>query len=116
MYRTPSAADVTQVAEHLGIQLTDDEAVIYQRQLATMIGEFDDFLQSRPATRPPRYPGDRDLGYRPTTEEDPYGAWMWKCSIPGAESGLLAGKTVGYKDHIAVAGLPLTFGAFALEG
>jgi amidase len=30
--------------------------------------------------------------------------------------GLLAGKTVSFKDHIAVAGMPMSFGAFALEG
>lgn len=116
MYRIPSAADVTEVAEHLGIDLTADEAAVYQRHLATMIAEFDEFLQSRPATTPPRYPGPRDPGYRPDATEDPYGAWMWKCSISGSGDGLLAGRTVGYKDHIAVAGLPLTFGAYAMEG
>jgi amidase len=29
---------------------------------------------------------------------------------------LLAGKTVSFKDHIAVAGMPVSFGTFALEG
>ncbi|GAB3929766.1 amidase [Microlunatus endophyticus] len=116
MYRIPSAADVTEVAEHLGITLTADEAAAYQRQLATMLANFDEFLQIRPTVIPPRYPGNRDAGYRPSAEEDPYGAWMWKCSIPGAADGLLTGKTVSYKDHIAVAGLPLTFGAYAMEG
>jgi amidase len=41
---------------------------------------------------------------------------MWKCRIEGAPGGLLAGKTVSYKDHIAVAGMPMSFGCFALEG
>lgn len=116
MYRTPSAADVSDVAERLGITLTSDEAVVYQRQLAIMIADFDEFLTERTAGTPPRYPGNRDVGYRPTAAEDPYGAWMWRCSIPGAPTGLLAGRTVGYKDHIAVAGLPLTFGAAAMAG
>src|SRR5499426_3391095 len=30
--------------------------------------------------------------------------------------GPLAGKTVSYKDHIAVAGMPMSLGAFALDG
>ena len=34
----------------------------------------------------------------------------------GAADGLLAGKTVSFKDHIAVAGVPMSFGSFALEG
>ena len=41
---------------------------------------------------------------------------MWKCRIEGADEGLLAGKTVSYKDNIAVAGMPMSFGSFALEG
>jgi len=41
---------------------------------------------------------------------------MWKCRIEGAAEGLLASKTVSYKDHIAVAGIPMSFGSFALEG
>ncbi len=41
---------------------------------------------------------------------------MWKCRIEGAGEGLLAGKTASYKDHIAVAGIPMSFGSFALEG
>jgi amidase len=41
---------------------------------------------------------------------------MWKCRIEGAPTGLLAGKTVSYKDHIAVAGMPMSFGSFALDG
>src|SRR5258706_12094313 len=41
---------------------------------------------------------------------------MWKCRIEAAAKGVLAGKTVSYKDHIAVAGMPMSFGSFALEG
>src|SRR5262252_9542510 len=41
---------------------------------------------------------------------------MWKCRIQGAQTGLLTGKTVSFKDHVAVAGVPMSFGSFALEG
>ena len=58
----------------------------------------------------------RTPGYRPGPEEDPLNAWTWRCRIEGAAGGVLAGKTVSYKDHIAVAGMPMSFGAFALEG
>src|SRR5262249_30063952 len=47
--------------------------------------------------------------------EDPYNAWLWKCAIGGLEEGLLAGKTVSFKDHTAVAGIPLTYNAFPME-
>ena len=58
----------------------------------------------------------RKPGYRPSPEEDPLNAWMWKCRIEGEAEGLLASKTVSYKDHVAVAGIPMSFGSFALEG
>src|SRR5258707_5225917 len=51
-----------------------------------------------------------------SSTEDPLNAWRWMCHIEGAPGGLLAGKTVSYKDHIAVAGVPMSFGSFALEG
>ena len=117
MYRVPDVQAVQEVAERLGVALTAADAVIYQQHLAQMLGEFDEFVQSRTEqVPPPRFPGAREPGHRPTPEEDPHNAWMWKCRIEGADEGLLTGKTVSYKDHIAVAGIPETFGAFALEG
>jgi amidase len=41
---------------------------------------------------------------------------MWWCNIIGDPAGVLAGKTVSFKDHIAVAGVPMSFGSFALDG
>src|SRR2546427_4023038 len=58
----------------------------------------------------------RKPGYRPSPEEDRLNAWTWRCRIEGAAEGVLAGKTVSYKDHIAVAGMPMSFGSFALDG
>jgi amidase len=48
--------------------------------------------------------------------DDPLNAWLWKTTIGGSDRGLLAGKTVSYKDHIAVAGVPMSFGTFGLDG
>src|SRR3989442_7512155 len=66
--------------------------------------------------KPPIVSAARKPGWRPTREEDPLNAWMLKCRIEGAADGVLAGKTVSYKDHIAVAGMPMSFGSFALDG
>jgi amidase len=41
---------------------------------------------------------------------------MWKCRIEGAAEGVLKGRTVSFKDHIALAGAPMSFGSFALDG
>ncbi len=117
MHRVPGLDDIESTAADLGIRLSRQETVVYRRHIARLLNGFDEFLQARfDEAEPPRYPGAREPGSRPSRQDDPHNAWMWKCSIPGAETGLLRGKTVSYKDHVAVAGIPETFGAYALEG
>jgi amidase len=117
MYAVPDVDEVVAVAKALGIHLSSEEAVLYQKYLLEQLGEFDTFVQARlEESRPPMVSASRQPGYRPGPKEDPLNAWMWKCQIAGAADGLLAGKTVSYKDHIAVAGMPMSFGCFALDG
>ncbi len=117
MYTIPDVDGVVAVAKELGIHLGPEEAVLYRKHLMDQLGEFDTFVQARlEEPRPPMVSAARQPGYQPSPEEDPLNAWMWKCRIEGAADGLLTGKTVSYKDHIAVAGMPMSFGSFALEG
>jgi amidase len=117
MYAVPNVEDVMAVAKELGIHLGHEEAVLYRKYLLEQLQEFDTFVQARlEEAKPLMTSAAREPGYRPRPDEDPLNAWTWKCHIEGTADGLLAGKTVGFKDHIAVAGLPMSFGAFALEG
>src|SRR5947208_2134589 len=117
MYKVPDVEEVVAVAKELGIHLGPDEAVLYRKFLLEQLSQFDAFVQARlEEPKPPLVSAARKPGYRPTPEEDTLNAWTWKCRIEGAATGLLAGKTVSYKDHIAVAGMPMSFGSFALEG
>ena len=117
MYAVPDVDEVVAVAKELGIHLGPEEAVLYRKHLMEQLREFDAFVQARLAEpQPPMASAAREPGYRPTAEEDPLNAWTWKCRIEGAADGALAGKTVSYKDHIAVAGMPMSFGSFALDG
>src|SRR5512132_4346085 len=117
MYPAPDVDDVVAVAKALGIHLGPEEAVLYQKYLMEQLRALDTFVQARvEEAKPPIASAARKPGYRPRPEEDPLNAWMWKCRIEGSPEGLLAGKTVSYKDHIAVAGMPMSFGSFALEG
>ena len=43
-------------------------------------------------------------------------AWVWKCRIDGVTRGVLSGKSVSFKDNVAVAGIPMSIGSFALDG
>jgi amidase len=117
MYAVPDVEEVVAVARSLGIHLGPDEAELYRKYLLEQLGALDAFVQARleePA--PPMRSPARQPGYQPSPAEDPLNAWRWKCRIEGAPDGVLAGKTVSYKDHVAVAGVPMSFGSFALEG
>src|SRR5215471_5713386 len=117
MYAVPDVEEVVAVAKELGIHLGPEEAVLYRKYLLEQLRDFDTFVQARlEESRPPLVAAARKPGYKPRPDEDPLNAWMWKCRIEGEATGLLAGKTVSYKDHIAVAGMPMSFGSFALEG
>jgi len=117
MYSVPDVDEVVAVAKHLGIHLSADEAVLYRKHLTEQLSQLDAFVQARvEEPRPPMVSAGREPGWRPSPHEDPLNAWMWKCRIEGAAEGLLKGKTVSFKDHIAIAGMPMSFGAFALDG
>jgi len=116
MFREPDINDVKAKAADLGVTLTDAEATLYQRFLAEKLPQMDAFVQDPDGiVSGPKYPGAREWGYRPDTAEDPLKAWLLKTTIEGAEEGPLKGKRVSLKDHIALAGLPETFGAFAFD-
>ncbi len=117
MYPVPDVDEVVAVAKELGIHLGPEEAILYRKYLMEQLDEYDTFVQTRlEEPKPPMVSAARQPGYQPSLDEDPLNAWMWKCRIEGAADGLLVGKTVSYKDHIAVAGMPMSFGSYALEG
>ncbi len=117
MYAVPDLDEVVAVAKELGIHLGLDEAVLYRKYLLQDLTALDAFVQARvEEAKAPMVSPAREPGYRPGPDEDPLNAWTWKCRIQGVSEGLLAGKTVSYKDHIAVAGMPMSLGSFALEG
>src|SRR5262245_38376732 len=117
MYAVPDVDEVVAVARELGIHLSPEEAVLYRKHLMEQLSQLDAFVQARvEEPKPPMVSSDRKPGWRPSPEEDPLNAWMWKCRIEGAAEGLLKGKTISFKDHIAIAGMPMSFGSFALDG
>jgi amidase len=117
MYAVPDVDEVVAVARELGIHLSPEEAVLYRNYLLEHLTALDEFVQSRlDETPPPMCSPARAPGCKPSHREDPLNAWTWKCDIGGEGSGPLAGKTVSFKDHIAVASIRMSFGAFALDG
>jgi amidase len=117
MFAMPDTAQLVELAASLNLRLTQTEAELFLPVIFDAMQDLDKFVQSRteePA--PPRLFPERSPGYRPSLTEDRYRAWIWKCAIGGQTSGLLAGKTVSFKDHVSVAGIPQVFSSQYLEG
>ncbi len=116
MFGMPDEAGLVEMGRTLGFDLSLRDAALFAPVIHDALKQLDGFVQSRaeePA--PPLLFPERGPGYRPGPAEDTYLAWLWKCRIGGGE-GLLAGKTVSFKDHISVAGIPQVFTSQALEG
>src|SRR5437016_3209431 len=108
MLRIPDVDEVLDYGRSLGFDFTQTEAEVVQKVMAEQLTGLDQFFEMRieEDSLPLRYP-TRDPGYRPTEQEDPLNAFLRKCRIEGSGEGLLKGKTVAFKDHVSVAGVPL---------
>src|SRR5262245_14055015 len=117
MFANPDAAQLVELAASINFHLSQEEAELYLPFVLDALRGLDAFVQSRAEEGgPPLLFPERSPGYRPSLTEDRYQAWLRKCAIGGADRGLLAGKTVSFKDHISVAGVPQVFTSQALEG
>ena len=112
--RRPTPEDLRRLAEVNHFQITDDEMKAFEAMIPGLFESYDR-LSQLPDVRPPlRYP-NRDAGSRPSPEEDPYNAILRRCTLKGATGGKLAGKRIGLKNNICVAGMPMTCASKILE-
>jgi amidase len=117
MLRRPDVDEVMEYGRALGFDLTPMEARMIQARMMDTIASLEAFDEMRvEERRPPLRFTDRDPGRRPSEEEDPLGAFIRTCRVPGAPSGPLHGKTVALKDHIALAGVAMTFSSHMMDG
>ena len=112
--KRPTLDQLQDVALSLGIHLSEAQATVYNTLLQ---GNFDayDVIDAMP-DNVPVVSYARTPGYRPSGDENKYGAWYVKTTIEGKPGGKLAGKTVVLKDNVCLAGVPMMNGASTLEG
>ena len=112
--RRPTTQDLRRLAEANHFDITDDEMRAFESMIPGLLDSFDQLAQL-PEQRPVlRYPS-RDAGTRPSPEDDPYNAILRRCTLKGAAGGKLAGKRIGLKNNICVAGFPMTCASLILE-
>jgi|tagenome__1003787_1003787.scaffolds.fasta_scaffold20983916_3 amidase len=111
----PTREQLEWIAESLRMPLTEDELDVFHAAAVPTLAGYRRLDELPDEVLPVRHPR-ADLGHRPVGEENPSNGWAWKCSIPGAAEGPLAGRTVGVKDNVCVAGVPMLNGSPIMEG
>ena len=112
--RRPTSEDLRRLAEANHFEITGEEMEAFEAMIPGLFESYDR-LSQLPERRPAlRYPS-RDAGSRPSPEDDPYNAILRRCALKGATGGKLAGKRIGLKNNICVAGMPMTCASKILE-
>src|ERR1700732_3790497 len=113
----PKKEDLKRIAKENHFEMTDSEADAFGVLLPPITAFLDRIDQTpvEPSPSVQRY-RERDVGRRPTREEDPLNAVVRKIRVKGAASGKLKGKRIGVKDSVSIAGIPISGGSHILEG
>jgi len=113
--RIPSREDMQHLARAMGLTLSEAETNAYA---ALIPGAFSllNQLEQLPDPSPSNAFSTRQPGSRPNPDDDRFNAIVQRCSVVGSPSGPLAGKRIGLKDNISVAGMPMTCGSTVLQG
>lgn len=112
--RLPTTGELSDLAASFGLELDADDLGSFRGIMRGPLASYARLDQLVEPKLPVRYP--RTPGHRPAETDNPFNAWYWRTEIKGAQSGLLAGKTVAIKDNICVAGVPMMNGSALLEG
>src|SRR3954451_23488107 len=111
----PSREELQRIAREFHFDLSDEELETFAAAApATLAGfaRLDELPDEHLAGKYPR----RERGRRATGADTPSNGWAWKFSTPGAAEGPLAGRRVGVKDNVCVAGVPMLNGSPIMEG
>jgi amidase len=112
--KAPTPAQLRTLSENLGFDMSETDLATFGELMRPAIDTYnavDRMAQELPPVKYPRTPG-----YRPSGEENRYGAWYVKTTIEGARGGKLEGKRLAIKDNVCIAGVPMMNGASTLEG
>lgn len=107
--RPPTPEQLATYAGRLGMNPTAAELATWGAAVAASLEGIDRIEELDQPSVPLRH-RHRDPGRPPRAGEDPYNAVIRFCEVRGAGEGPLAGRTLGVKDCISVAGVPTSNG------
>lgn len=112
--KAPTLEQLEDVADDLGFTMSGADLDAHLTALQGAVAAYnlvDKLPNELPSVSYPRTPG-----YRPSGEENKYGAWYVKTTVEGASRGKLKGKKIVLKDNICLAGVPMMNGASTMQG
>ena len=112
--KRPTVEEIFRIADAYNLNPSPADVDSYIELSQPILDSYARLDQLTAPTLPVKYP--RSPGARPQPEDNPLGAWYWRCDISGPQGGLLSGKTVAIKDNVCVAGVPMMNGTSVLEG
>ena len=112
--RVPSVEDFARISEAFHMKLSRNELAVFHKFIAGSLASYDRIDELTEPSLETKYPNRPN--WRPTSEQNPLGAWYWRSEIRGASQGPLSGKTLAIKDNFCVAGVPMMCGTRLLEG
>ena len=106
--RRPSRENLKDISERHHLHLTEAELETYYDVVCGVMESYDALDQIPDPVRP-LTEATRQVGARPEPEDDPLNGVVRLCSVKAVDpGGALAGKTIGLKDTISIAGIPMT--------
>ena len=108
-----SVQDVELSGERIGIRISVDEAKLIAERLNDVIAGLQELDVDNKRVLPHEI--RERIGRRPFPDEDPYRVFLWLSDLQEVYEGPLAGRRIGLKDNIGVAGMPMTLGSPQLE-
>ncbi len=114
MVKLPTPEQLWEISASYNLELSDADVGSFLGLMEGVMASYDridQLVEPAPEVKHPR-----SGGRRPEPEENPLGAWCYRCSIRGVSEGLLSGKRIAIKDNVCVAGIPMMNGTAVLEG
>lgn len=107
----PGLDDLETVSAAYGLGLSTNQLADFAPHVKDTLASWDVVAELHREIAPPAV---ARAWAKPT--HNPLGAWYVTCDITSTGAGPLSGRTVGIKDNIAVAGVPMMNGSALVEG
>src|SRR5579885_1459075 len=113
--RAPQRDDLIEAAAINHFELSEQDLQHLLPMMGPLFARLDRLDRLPEPAQPLRW-AHRDPGQRPQPQDDPLNAILRRCAVKGAATGKLAGKRIGVKDCVLVAGVPMSCGSLMLDG